>query len=435
MKKSFLIVLIAVIAISLCSCGMFPVLPTENTAETVEPVKPYLKVLPDALHYSEYYTPVKSSYSYEALPLKSEKQLYTELLEVSYEISPEKEEETDLYPMPEIELQGYPMTEAQVRTAMKALTDDNPEIFWIAGTIGYFSDESTTIVRMYSNYSPEEVFSRVNAVRAVENEFYATVPDELSEYERERMAHDYLLDRITYDKDVDLVNLDSNNPDIYTAYGALVNQVAVCEGYARSFQMLMNGLGVDCVGVMGNSSEQLHIWNAVKLDDNWYNVDLTWNDREESYARYIYFNVDDEFLLDDHTTAPMYSALSDDAINGLEGDYGSSVMNLFVPECTRSDRGYYYRETPHLDNYEGEAVKSGLLECAMKEEEYFVFYIDEALDFDTTVSELFAYYPQCFFDYMNAVNNSLTDYSIDSSNVSYYTYEKSRIVAVEMHYY
>ena len=43
--------------------------------------------------------------------------------------------------------------------------------------------------------------------------------------------------------------------------------------------------------------------------------------------------------------------------------------------------------------------------------------------------------PQYFFGYLNAVNNTLPDYSIDSSNASYYTHEKSRIVAVELHYY
>lgn len=441
MKKSFLIVLIAVTTISLCSCNLLYDLPLDdffNSAETVavETVNPYFEIVPDELSYSEGYTPVESSYSYNALPLEGEKKLYTELLDACYDISSKLDKTAFLHFMPQIELEGYSLTEAQVRTAIKALTDDRPEIFWIAATLWFYSDDTSTLVQLYSDYSPEEVDSRVNAVRAVANEFYATVPDGLSEYERELMVHDYLIDRVTYDENVDLVDNDNNDPDIYTPYGALVNQLAVCEGYARSFQMLMNGLGVDCVGVMGNGSDELHIWNSVKLDGSWYNVDATWDDREEIYTQHTYFNVDDDFLFDDHTLGPIYSELSDDDINGEEGDCLYSVMNLFVPECTASDMGYYYRETPHLkENFDGEEVKSGLLESAMKEEEYFIFYIDEDLDYNTAISELFAYYPQYFFDYMNAVNYSLSDYSIDSSNVSYYMFEKSRIVAVEMHYY
>lgn len=439
MKKCFLIVLTAVVVMSLCSCNLLYDLPLDDFFDmetvAVETVNPYCEIVPEELNYSEGYTPVESSYSYDALPLEGEKILYAELLDACYDISPKLDKTAFLYFMPQIEIEGYSLTEAQVRTTIKALTDDRPEIFWIAGTLWFYSDDTSTLVQLYSNYSPEEVDDRVNAVRAVASEFYATVPDGLSEYERELMVHDYLIDRVTYDKDVDLENSDKNDPDIYTPYGALVNQVAVCEGYARSFQMLMNGLGVDCVGVMGNSFDELHIWNAVKLNDKWYNVDATWDDQEEVYMHHMYFNVDDNLLLDDHTLAPMYSELSDDEINGLEGDYSSDVMNLFVPKCTSSDMGYYYRETPHLKDFDGEEVKSGLLETAMKEEEYFVFYIDEDLDYATAISELFADYPQYFFGYMNAVNNSLSDYSIDSSNVSYYMFEKNRMVVVEMHYY
>ena len=231
------------------------------------------------------------------------------------------------------------------------------------------------------------------------------------------------------------IDFDNNDPDIYTVYGALVNGLTVCEGYARSFQMLLNGLGVDCVGVIGESTGQLHIWNCVRLGDNWYNVDATWNDREESYARYIYFNVTDDYLADDHTLSPMYDALSDDEINGLEGDFSASVMNLFVPACTDGQMGYYYLESPHLADFQGEDVKVGLLTSAERQDEYFVFYIDESLNYRSTVTQLFTDYPQYFFGYLNAVNNTLPDYSIDSSNASYYMHEKSRIVAVALHYY
>ena len=50
-------------------------------------------------------------------------------------------------------------------------------------------------------------------------------------------------------------------------------------------------------------------------------------------------------------------------------------------------------------------------------------------------SQLFAEYPQYFFGYLRDVDYSLPDYSIDSSNASYFTDDKSRIVAVELHYY
>lgn len=432
MKRRVLLLLAAVLALLMTACDMLSYLPFGSTVETVNP---YSKVIPDELSYSEGYTPIESTYSYQALTSESERVLYQRLMEILYDISSEKDETSGRYPMPEIELKGYPMREAQMRTALKAVTDDHPEIFWTTGTIGFYADDSMTVVQLYSSYSPDEVKVCLDAVRAEANAFYATVPDGLSEYERELMVHDYLIDHVEYDKNVDLEVTSNNDPDIYTVYGALVNRVAVCEGYARSFQMLMNGLGVECVGVMGKSQNQMHIWNAVKLGSGWYNVDATWDDQEQTYAHYLYFNIDDDLLYQDHELSPMVSDMSDAAINGDEGEFSAEVMNLFAPACTDSTMGYYYRELPHLADYGGEEIKSGLLYTAQAQEPYFVFYVDEVLDYNEAISLLFADYPQYFFDYANAVNNYLYDYSIDTSNMSYFIREPNRIVAVELYYY
>lgn len=430
--KKILLILTALLLLCLCSCNISDYLPIYNTPETVYP---YLEVVPDDLTYSEGYEPVVSDYAYHVLPLEGEKQLYEKMYDVCYDISPRKDEGLSRYAMPQVKLQGYSLTEAQVRTAVKALTDDHPEIFWLTGTIGYYSGDSTTVIQMYSKYSPEEIDARVNAVRSVANAFYATVPDGLSAFEREVMVHDYLIGHVAYDDSVDTINLDNNSPDIYTVYGAMVNQVAVCEGYARAFQMLMNGLGVDCVGLMGSSQEQMHMWNAVKTEDGWYQTDVTWDDQEETYTQHLYCNVGDEFMYEDHTLSPLYTEMSDDEINGLEGDWNASVMNLFVPECPDNHSSYYAQKSPRLTDYDAANVKSALLTCALDQEEYFVFYIDEDLDYDNTVRQLFKDHPQYFFDYMNVVNNSLDDYSIDTSNASYFTNKRSRIIAVELHYY
>lgn len=440
-RRTVTIILALIISLCLSSCGaldfiggMFNNSVSSGSEGLTDDNNVYMKVVPDSLIYSSY-EPVVSDYSYNALPLDSERAMYDKLLEAYYDISPDREETTGRYPMPQINLKGYPMTEAQVRTAVKAVADDHPEIFWPTGTMGFYADESTTIVQVYSRYSPEEVDSRVNAVRQAANEFYASVPDNLSEYDRELLVHDFILERTEYDSDVDTVDFDSNNPDIYTAYGALVNRKAVCEGYARAFQMLMNGLGVDCVGVIGSSRDQMHIWNAVKLSGGWYNVDATWDDQEEIYARYIYFNIDDDMLLENHTYAPMYSDMTDDEINGESGDYNASVMNIFIPGCYDRTMSYYCRSTPHLTDYDGAEVKSALRTAAEAQEEYFIFYIDESFDFEDTVYELFAYYPQYFFSYVRDINSYLPDYSVDNSNIAYYSLEKCRAVAVELNYY
>ena len=442
MKRILILLLAFFMALALCSCSVSEVFedmfnngPDTTEQPTISDKRSYYEIKPDEQTFSEGYEPVVSTHSYDELATEGEKEMYLRLLDVCYDISPEQDEGTGRYAMPQVKLEGYTLTEAQVRTAVKALSDDRPEIFWLTGTIGYFSDDSTTIIQAYASYSAEEVDERVNAVRSIAGEFYTSVPDGLSEYDREMMVHDFLIERAAYDEDVDTVDFDSNDPDINTAYGALVEQKAVCEGYARAFQMLMNGLGVECVGVMGAAQEQYHIWNAVQLGEEWYYTDVTWDDREESYARYIYFNINEETLLIDHTMSPMASDMTDDEINGVCGDFNASVMNIFVPSCTDSSQGYYCSRSPRLTDYDGADVKSGLLYSAENEEEYFVFYVDESLDFNEAVTLLFAESPQYFFSYIKEVNDYLPDYSIDSSNISYYTLERARIAAVELNYY
>ena len=439
MKKLLSALLAPALAFTLCSCGiaeMFDGMFNNGLDQDIlADTGTYLEVVPDELTYSEGYEPVASAYSYEALPSEGERLLYTELLGCYYDISPELSQEAGMYPMPQVALKGYTLSEAEVRTSMKAVYDDHPEIFWASGTVGYYADDDTTIVQVYSKYSPEEVDTRVNAVRAVANAFYASVPDGLSDFDRELMAHDFIIDLTDYADDVDTEHAENNDPDIYTAYGALVNGTAVCEGYARAFQMLLNGLGLDCVGVSGYAEDELHIWNVVRLDGNWYGTDITWDDHEELYYRYGYFNLPSDRMNESHDPAPLFSELGDDEINGLTGSYNFDVMNLFIPDYTRSDMGYYRLRSAHLYDYDGAEVKSALLGAAERHDSSFVFYIDDAMDYDAAVAALFSEHPQYFFSYIETVNRYLYDDSIDGSNLGYIPLPKNRIVAVQLKYY
>lgn len=62
-----------------------------------------------------------------------------------------------------------------------------------------------------------------------------------------------------------------------TAYGALANGKAVCQGYSFAYKLLLRRAGVPAVYV-GSDSMQ-HAWNMVQMENNgWYHVDVTWDD-------------------------------------------------------------------------------------------------------------------------------------------------------------
>lgn len=109
-----------------------------------------------------------------------------------------------------------------------------------------------------------------------------SLPETAGDYEKIRAVHDYLVEKVSYD------NVHKNN-DYHTvrstAYGALVSHSATCQGYAVSLYRLLSELGVECrvitgEGISENGSED-HAWNLVSIDGLYYNIDVTWDDRQD----------------------------------------------------------------------------------------------------------------------------------------------------------
>lgn len=65
----------------------------------------------------------------------------------------------------------------------------------------------------------------------------------------------------------------AQHPEAWNVIGGLLDGYSpVCEGYAKSFQLLCHKIGVPCITISGGH----HMWNMVKVDGNWYYVDCTW---------------------------------------------------------------------------------------------------------------------------------------------------------------
>lgn len=120
--------------------------------------------------------------------------------------------------------------------------------------------------------------------------------DGMSDYEKEVALYDWMVQNINYDWTHNDVMV-STPRESFTPYGGLVNKFAVCLGYATTFQLLMDLAGVECITVLGAAYNNAgdHSWNMVRLNGNWYCVDVTWdaNARENlgSAAQWSFFNI------------------------------------------------------------------------------------------------------------------------------------------------
>ena len=130
------------------------------------------------------------------------------------------------------------------------------------------------------------------------------ITEEMSDYEKELAVHDWMIAWAEYDQAA-LSSLPGAQPtpDSDNPYGFFTGRAAICTGYTSTFQLLMDLLGIECVTVEGtayNGTED-HAWNMVRLDGDWYCVDVTWDDPVSSTpvspaAAHMYFNVTSDFM-------------------------------------------------------------------------------------------------------------------------------------------
>ena len=126
----------------------------------------------------------------------------------------------------------------------------------------------------------------------------------MTEYDMELAIHDWIVRGASYDTEA---NNNSPNakpsPDHDNPYGLLFNKKAICSGYTSTFQLFMDMLGVECITVNGFARDLQtdHAWNMVRLDGEWYFVDVTWDDPSSYPAGHIshdYFNVTSRHMRD-----------------------------------------------------------------------------------------------------------------------------------------
>jgi hypothetical protein len=126
--------------------------------------------------------------------------------------------------------------------------------------------------------------------------------EDASDYEKVRAVYDYVCQNVTYDHE----NLENDYYMLkHTAYAALVDGTAVCQGYALAIYRLLLELDVDCRIVVGVSSGENHAWNIVELDGVYYNLDATWDAGASEYRYFL--RCEENF--EDHTREKEYESV------------------------------------------------------------------------------------------------------------------------------
>lgn len=183
-----------------------------------------------------------------------------------------------------------PVTAGELRNIFMAVYNDHPELFWLetAYSCKYVRSGRCVEIDLRFNRTAQNLDSAKASFNKNANQILSEAQNLSDNYEKERFVHDELIDRISYD-----LRAEMNQ----SAYSALVSGQTVCAGYARAFQYLMQQLGVPCYYCTGFAGER-HAWNIIMLDDEFYNVDTTWDDTGS--GTYDYFNKTDDDYASSH---------------------------------------------------------------------------------------------------------------------------------------
>lgn len=155
----------------------------------------------------------------------------------------------------------------------------------------------------------QQIDEAISEMQELKEQFTDQLLGMNSDYEKVKALHDWIINNIEYDASMQQVHK-------YNVYGALIDRVVVCEGYAKLFKYILDDIGIECILASGTAvnsegNSERHMWNYVKLNGQWYAVDCTWDDpivigggKVSKDVKYKYFLKGSSFYAD-HDEEPI----------------------------------------------------------------------------------------------------------------------------------
>lgn len=167
------------------------------------------------------------------------------------------------------------------------LQADHPIYDWVGFSTYALENKRFIAYSLKEGLDREPVSEQTSRAVSAAREILAKLPGNATQFEKALYIHDYLDETLQYDKTMKSKN--SGN-----IYGALVENLAYCDGFAKSFHFLCREAGLESVYIKGTSARGIeHAWNAVRVDGLWYYADVTWDRplREGDKVYHDYFMV------------------------------------------------------------------------------------------------------------------------------------------------
>lgn len=276
--------------------------------------------------------------------------------------------------------------------AFNAVLIDHPEIFYVDGYkyTKYTLGKKIMKLSFDGSYtmSKEESDALWNELDAVLTAIEMNVDASASDYDKIKYVYDTIVGQTEYDLAAD------NNQNIISV---LIGKRSVCQGYAKTVQLLLNRMGINTTLVTGYvSNGQSHAWNLVKADGNWYYLDATWGDAYymlaggedmpegiSGYTNYDYLLITSDDIAMTHTPDEM----------------------IELPVCNCMEDNYYVKEGLFFESFDENRVSEGVNRAIALGQDTVTFRCIDGSVYNTMMDELLE--KQAIFKYMPGRNKKV----------------------------
>ena len=208
------------------------------------------------------------------------------------------DENYGLYGAVRVKLDGRELTTDERTEVYFTFRNDNPQFFWLSNYVAW-SQDSIVIVTYDAYGLGTERTKAFNEIIQTKQEVYdSKIKATDSEYRKTLKIHDALIADIEYPYEV-------YRETAHSIAGAMTSEKsAVCEGYAKVMQLMLNCYGIENVYITGIAGGP-HAWNMVRMKDGkYYWLDATWDDQEAEVFQHDYFLVGNASVTDHVPSTP-----------------------------------------------------------------------------------------------------------------------------------
>jgi transglutaminase/protease-like cytokinesis protein 3 len=281
--------------------------------------------------------------------------------------------------------------------------DEEPSLFYLDKKMQYAVNSSTKKLassKLMYKYENSVIYKMQSEIDTEVNKILSMIEPDMTEYDKVKLFNDVLASTVVYDESA---------PNCRDIYGVFVGKKAICGGYSKAFSYLCSKAGIETAAVTGDADGLPHMWNKVKVDGKWYNIDVTYavsGDGADDYIRYDYFCVPDKMLEESRTV------------------YEQSYK---YPEANSDGGSYFAKNSLVADSWDEAKIilRDELIRCS-EEKEFPVqvkcsskkVYEETTFNlFDSSTKYALDVYEEAYEPSVNKYNTSVVNFSYDETSL------------------